>query len=141
MGDQILMKMATAPDDPDLVNASFHGETLFMPVIRQCTPANAETFCAGRLSDVLAGYDRYSPVAYEMTLSSLDWLSEGVPAMEARNRRIWVNTLEPRHAAGLVDAQALSDPDAVWGELIDRGVDMIQTDTPAELIAYLATRN
>jgi len=140
MGDQIIMKMAANPDDPSLVDAPFHGKTHFMPVIRQCTEDTRQGACAPVLSAVVEEYDRFDPIAYEITLTDLGYLTEGVPAMKANDKRIWVNTLEPRHAAGLVDDNALIDPDAVWGVLVNLGVDMIQTDNPRELIAYLRTR-
>lgn len=140
MGDQIIMKMSAGPEDQALVGAPFHGETYFMPIIRQCTENTRRGSCAPTLSQVVDGYDRFEPVAYEITFVDQSYLSEGVPTMQANNRRIWVNTLEPRHAAGLVDDDALIDPDAVWGVLIDRGADMIQTDNPRELIAYLRAR-
>jgi len=54
--------------------------------------------------------------------------------------RIWVNTLWPQLAGGLSDDLALSNPDEVYGTLLDRGVTMLQTDRPRELKAYLARR-
>jgi glycerophosphoryl diester phosphodiesterase len=37
------------------------------------------------------------------------------------------------------DAQALANPDAVWGRLFGEGVTMIQTDEPEALLRYRAT--
>ena len=34
---QLVIKMATDARDPRLANAAFHGETYFMPIIRECT--------------------------------------------------------------------------------------------------------
>lgn len=76
-----------------------------------------------------------------MTFTDLDYFAEGVDVMRAHGGRIWVNTLEPRHAAGITDAIAKKDPDATWGLLIELGTNMIQTDRPAELIKYLEKRN
>ena len=140
MGRQIIMKMAADADDPALQEAAFLGKTFFMPIIRQCTENTRKGSCAPTLSQAVAGYDRYGPVAYEVTFVELAYLTEGIPAMQEKGKRIWANTLKPFHAAGLTDAKALADPDAVWGLLIDDGVRMIQTDNPAELIAYLRAR-
>lgn len=79
-------------------------------------------------------------MAFELIFSSLSWLDTTAPLAEAMDARVWVNTLNPSLAAGLVDADAIGAPDRVWGVLIDRGVDMIQTDAPAELLAYLRQR-
>ena len=139
MNDQILMKMRAAPDDPALVNAAFHGRALFMPVIFQCpTVARPdEPFCSSRLSDVIGGYDHFSPIAYEIVYRDRAFLDEALPEM-ANRRRVWVNTLKPEFAGGLDDADAVLEPDRVWGELISAGVSIIQTDEPAVLLDYLA---
>lgn len=55
--------------------------------------------------------------------------------------RIWVNTLWPQLAGGLSDDQALTDPDGVYGVLLDRGVSIFQTDRPRLLQEYLARRS
>lgn len=52
----------------------------------------------------------------------------------------WVNTLDPVSCAGLTDTAALTDPDAVWGRLLEAGVSIIQTDETAALQSYLLTR-
>jgi glycerophosphoryl diester phosphodiesterase len=140
MQDQIVMKMAAGPEDEALIGAPFLGETYFMPIFRQCTDNTRRGSCAPTLSQVVDGYDQFDPVAYEITFVDLGYLTEGVPVMLENDRRIWVNTLQPHHAAGLVDDDAVLDPDAVWGVLIAQGADMIQTDTPRELIAYLRER-
>ena len=134
---QTLMKMGALPDDPALQNASFLGRTLFMPIIRQCAGRNDGLACADSISSVAPGYSRYDPIAYEVVYSTGDFLREGVRTMRAMGGRIWVNTLEPRHAAGHTDALAIADPDAHWGQVIRDGANIIQTDRPALLLDYL----
>lgn len=138
MNGQILMKMRAAPDDPALVNAAFHGRALFMPVIFQCPGERRpdEPFCASRLSDVIAGYDRFRPIAYEVVYRDRAFLDEALAGMAARHR-VWVNTLKPEFAGGVDDADALRAPERVWGDLISAGVSIIQTDEPAALLEYL----
>ncbi len=51
-----------------------------------------------------------------------------------------MNTLGPEFAAGRSDDRSLADPDGNWGYLVDLGVNMIQTDRPRELMAYLEQR-
>ena len=54
--------------------------------------------------------------------------------------RVWVNTLWGSLCAGYTDAKAMKDPDANWGHLISKGVNIIQTDNPADLLQYLKNK-
>ena len=137
MEDQILMKMSALPDDPMLQNARFLGETLFMPIIRECTEQTDGLACTDSISSVAPAYSRYDPIAYEIVYSTSDFFREGVATMRATGGRIWVNTLEPTLAAGHTDALAVVDPDAHWGQVIRDGANIIQTDHPALLLDYL----
>lgn len=137
MQDRTLMKMGALPDDPKLRNASFVGETLFMPIIRECTEHNEGLACTDSISSIAPGYARYGPIAYEVVYSSSDFLREGIGTMRTMGGRIWVNTLEPTLAAGHTDARAIADPDAHWGQVIRDGANIIQTDRPALLLEYL----
>ncbi|MFM1897756.1 MAG: hypothetical protein RLZZ385_2830 [Pseudomonadota bacterium] len=138
--DQILMKMNALPGTPALDSARFLGKTLFMPVIRECSADVDPRSCAPILSAVIPEYGRYMPIAYEITFVNQPYFSEGVSAMDAAGGRIWVNALEPRHAAGLRDELALSDPDGNWGRIVELGADIIQTDYPDALIEYLQAK-
>lgn len=129
--DLIIMKRRVSVDEPSLSRQAPFDRVLAMPIIDQAA------WPAGTL---LAGQAAGAPVAFELIFSRLSWLDTTVPLVEAMDARVWVNTLNPNLAAGLVDADALGSPDQVWGVLIDRGVDMIQTDAPAELLAYLRRR-
>jgi glycerophosphoryl diester phosphodiesterase len=51
--------------------------------------------------------------------------------------RIWVATMFPEDVAGHGDAEAVKDPDAHWGWLIRSGANMIMTNEPQALLAYL----
>lgn len=126
--DHALIKSGD-PLDPPLRRMAEAGEILFMPIVREI---------GGLLLAEAAGRYDPTPPAFEVTFLTAAWFQAGAPAILARNARLWVNTLEPRHAAGSIDADALRDPDAHWGRLIGWGVDMIQTDEPEALIDYLA---
>lgn len=139
MEDQILMKMAAHPNDEALASASFLGRTMFMPMIRECTPRYVRYVCSPLLSDAIPKYESYGPVAYEITFSTEGYLNEGMPVLAETGRRVWANTLAPHHAAGHLDEDALKDPNQVWGRLIELGVDIIQTDEPHALMRYLET--
>ena len=91
----------------------------------------------GALSEAATSYREFSPIAVAARFDDWDYLYEGADDVAAMPARLWVNTLSPHHAAGLTDADALTDPDALWGRLIEAGVSMIQTDEPQALIDYL----
>ena len=137
MEEQILMKMSALPDDPMLQNERFLGETLFMPIIRECTEQIGGLPCTDSISSVVPAYSQFDPIAYEIVYSTSDFFREGVATMRAMGGRIWVNTLEPTLAAGHTDALAVIDPDAHWGQVIRDGANIIQTDRPALLLGYL----
>lgn len=54
--------------------------------------------------------------------------------------RVWVNSLWDGLCGGHSDFVAAKDPELGWGWMIDRGVNMIQTDTPEDLLRYLRRR-
>lgn len=137
MGGQILMKMAAAPDAVELLNAPFLGRTLFMPIIRQCAPEVSANDCATVLSEHAPAFRRYDPIAFEITYADEHFFAEGVEAMTTLGGRVWVNTLNPTLAAGITDDRALQNPRATWGHVVSLGANIIQTDRPRELIAYL----
>ncbi len=135
--DQILMKMRASPDNPVLVNAPFHGKTLFMPLVGQCDPNKKHKFCNPKLSDVADEYAKYDTVAYEVVFTDIAYMNEGANSIKEAGKRIWVNSLSPNHAAGLVDKDAVNNPEAVWGKIIELGGNIIQTDYPLLLINHL----
>lgn len=135
--NQILMKMVAGPDSQDLRDAPFLGRTLFMPIIRECNPPQVARDCVRELDQYAREYQRFDPIAFEITYSNETFLTGGVPAMTALGARIWVNTLNPTLAGGITDERALKDPDATWGRIVAAGANIIQTDRPEELIAYL----
>ncbi len=51
--------------------------------------------------------------------------------------RPWVNTLWASLCAGQHDAKAIKDSEKIWGGLIKKGYNIIQTDNPKELLEYL----
>lgn len=80
---------------------------------------------------------RTKPVAMELPYIPI----AALPAIESGARaagvRLWVNTLFDGFVRGAgSDADALRDPDAVWGHLIRAGVSMFQTDEPEALLRY-----
>jgi glycerophosphoryl diester phosphodiesterase len=80
---------------------------------------------------------QYRPAACEMLLFKSDSLLSETDFMRKQGCRVWVNTLWATISAGYSDDKAVKDPDANWGHLIEKGVNIIQTDNPTELLQYL----
>ena len=131
MADQVLMKLAARPDDARMVNAPFLGRTHFMPILGECKDGGRPP-CPRVLQAPLSAYDRYQPVAYEISfLRDRQFLQGVIASPRLPGTRIWVNIL------GEDDRLGLSDPDGVWGALIRDGVTMLQTDEPEAVMRYL----
>lgn len=126
--DHIVMKRRVVTGDPPLTSAAPFDRVMSMPIVDQA---------AGDSGHILDRQAQGRPVAIELIFRDLEWLEVAARRVEAMDARVWVNTLNPELAGGLTDTNALRAPDAVWGALILRGVDMIQTDEPATLITYL----
>ncbi len=125
---QALIKSPAPADDPALNQVLKGRDLLFMPILGERNGAPMAT-AAER-------YGRALP-AYEIVFSTEPYFQAGAPVLRAKPARVWVNTLQKHHAAGHVDADAVSAPDAHWGKLIGMGANMIQTDAPGALIAWL----
>lgn len=128
MVDQALFKSAASPDDPALREVLQGRDLLFMPILREADGTS--------LATAPDRYGRRLP-AFEITFDTEEYFQAGAPGLRSRPARVWVNTLEPRHAAGHLDVDALAAPADHWGRLIAMGANMIQTDEPGALIAWL----
>ena len=101
----------------------------FMPIVSD----KNENFA----SDVKEYVKKLHPVAFEILLEESDDVLSESKYMRTHGARVWVNTLWDSLCAGYSDAKAVKDPDANWGHLIEKGVNIIQTDNPQELLQYL----
>ncbi|BCH27895.1 glycerophosphodiester phosphodiesterase family protein [Mesorhizobium sp. L-8-3] len=83
---------------------------------------------------------RMAPLICEVYFDEL----EQVAALSAECRQVgtalWYNTLDPVACGHWTDTEALRNPEAIWGSLIDAGISMIQTDYPNELRSFLDCR-
>ncbi|MEL6216460.1 MAG: glycerophosphodiester phosphodiesterase family protein [Pseudomonadota bacterium] len=75
----------------------------------------------GSMGAVSQSYAELDPIAVAVRFDDWDYLYEGTADVRAMGVRLWVNTLDDHHAAGLVDADALVDPEALWGALLMLG--------------------
>ena len=113
---------------------------LYMPVVgrEQTDVARLDDSTARAVYGYLA---RLKPPAVEIIFGhDADPIisARAVARMREGGARVWVNTLWDGHlAGGHADEKAARDPDAVWGWLLRRGVNIIQTDELDLLLAYL----
>ncbi|WP_435229813.1 glycerophosphodiester phosphodiesterase family protein [Pseudopelagicola sp. nBUS_20] len=78
--------------------------------------------------------------AVELWFDDLEQLGEACQ-IAGVDMAVSTYTLDPVHCCGLNDTLALSNPDAVWGRLLNAGITVIMTDQPARLDAYMAARD
>lgn len=130
---QVLIK---GPGTIAEVRAAGHGildKVAYMPVVNFGKP--------DPLGFVRDWVREAKPCAIEFVFT--EWtpdLAQAFALCRENGVRIWTNTLWPQLAGGLSDDLALTDPDAVYGLLLTRGVSLFQTDRPRLLQAYLARR-
>lgn len=133
MTDQVLMKGEKPVAEVMAEHADLLARVAYMPVIDYRKP--------GAQMLLREWLDAAKPCAVEMVFP--EWrgeVLEGFALCRDRGVRIWVNVLWPEIGGGLSDDLALTDPDAVYGLLLARGVSLFQTDRPRLLQAYLARR-
>jgi len=104
----------------------------YMPIVDLGKPAAAT---------MLQDYEqKLRPVAVEVIFATDSALLRSNYQLIPRNKgRIWYNSLWASLDAGHDDERSVEErqPDAGWGWLLAHGATIIQTDRPAELIAYL----
>ncbi len=81
-----------------------------------------------------------SPAMVEAEFDDLLILSSNQNLFKKAGISIWVNTLDPVACCGFNDSNALIDPNKVWGELIEAGVSIIQTDEPEALKEFINSK-
>ncbi|TNE45361.1 MAG: glycerophosphodiester phosphodiesterase family protein [Sphingomonadales bacterium] len=123
---QILFK-AEAPLEQLREYAPWMQQVRFMPILREPNIKTDPTVA-------IASYDPVHPIGYEIDVKDRAFAPVMTPIIRARCARYWVNSLAGR---AFSDIDAVTDPDTVWGRLIDLGVDAIQTDEPVMLSDYL----
>jgi glycerophosphoryl diester phosphodiesterase len=82
---------------------------------------------------------RAGVAAAEVFFDDLDQMTEACQ-IGGTDMAISTYTLDPVHCCGLCDSLAQSDPEAVWGTLLDAGVTILMTDLAPELARFLDQR-
>ena len=132
---QVLMKGKSTVDKVNEDMSMHENNLLYMPIIDINNPKGQALFAEYQERGVV-------PMAYEVC-----WKYPGEEVGSCFERiletgsKIWVNTLWPSLCGGSGNdddaAFAAADPADVYGQYLDMGVSMIQTDRPELLINYL----
>lgn len=111
---------------------AFFNQVVFMPVVNLDRP-DAATI----ISDYTA---KMKPVAFELVFNSdTSKIINQFNQIKNTGSRVWVNTLWPSLNASHHDDLAVEEGNLKdsWDWIIAKGVNMIQTDRPQELLQYL----
>lgn len=117
--------------DLDWVARQNIGSVAFMPMTR---------FTLDNVDERLTLLSGIPPFMAEIRFDHLDTISDHRDRFAAAGWSLWKNTLDQPKSGSWTDAAALSDPDAIWGRLINAGISCIQTDQPEALNDYLGAR-
>ena len=130
---QIIMKGRRPAHEVDSLYGKYLDELIYMPIVNMDKAENI---------DILKGHIPANRCAFELT-----YREDPIYMMQANEllngkSRIWVNCLWDTLCGGHEDDQALLDPEAHYGYLINTlGASIIQTDRPEFLISYLKAHN
>ena len=130
---QIIMKGRKPADEVRALYGQYLDEVIYMPIVDMNDSASVETFSAHLASN---------PCAFELCWRTDDGYVREASKMAKGKALLWVNCLWDTLCGGHEDDQAMLDPDANYGYLIDSlGFRIIQTDRPEYLIHYLKQKH
>ena len=130
---QIIMKGRKPADEVRALYGQYLDEVIYMPIVDMNDSASVETFSAHLASN---------PCAFELCWRTDDGYVREASKMAEGKALLWVNCLWDTLCGGHEDDQAMLDPDAHYGYLIDSlGFRIIQTDRPEYLINYLQSKH
>lgn len=131
--DQVVMKGKKTFEEVVEDFDEYLGRVYFMPIIDLANPKADQIF--------ETYYNELEPFAYELLFNQDSLASvERIQAYQEASTRPWVNSIFPHLCADHDDDVAVTDVKASYDWLIARGFNMIQTDRPALLLAYLRER-
>ena len=132
---QVLMKGKSSVDKVAADMAKHENNLLYMPIIDINKPKGQALFAEYQVKGVV-------PMAYEVCWQkSGKEIEDCVAKIHETGSKLWVNTFWPSVCGGFGnddDAALLAtDPADVYGQYIEMGATMIQTDRPEMLLNYL----
>jgi len=128
MLDQILFKGHESYIEFNQKYGDIKNEIHYMPIIQLGKSEDLK-----KISDYIKNYKIYG---FEFTVGTTEKNLIDFKSLREKKVKIWVNSLWPHHNAGNNDDLVLENAD-VYDWYIHKGVNIIQTDRPKELINYL----
>lgn len=132
MLDQILFKGHESYTEFNRKYGDIKNEIHYMPIIQLGKEEDLK-----KISEYLKNYKVYG---FEFTIGTTEKDMIDFKKLKESKVKIWVNSLWPHHNAGNNDDLVLDHPD-LYDWYINKGVNIIQTDRPKELIHYLKSKN
>lgn len=132
MLDQILFKGHESYTEFNRKYGDIKNEIHYMPIIQLGKEEDLK-----KISEYLKNYKVYG---FEFTIGTTEKDLIDFKKLKESKVKIWVNSLWPHHNAGNNDDLVLDHPD-LYDWYINKGVNIIQTDRPKELIHYLKSKN
>lgn len=132
---QVLIKSGRPREEVDACLARHQKNMMYMPVVG----------VSGRTKDLFESYLSLQepPIAYEVCWNTGEGqaFDEACRRIKEQGSKIWVNTIWASLCGGDGNdddaAFITGDLDRIYGQYIDKGVSMIQTDRPQQLIDWL----
>ncbi|MFY1046106.1 glycerophosphodiester phosphodiesterase family protein [Chryseobacterium sp. GP-SGM7] len=131
MLDQILFKGHESYSEFNQKYGDIKNEIHYMPIIGLNKKEDLE-----KIENYIQNYKVYG---FEFTVGNTEKYLIDFKTLRKKNVKIWVNSLWPHHNAGNNDDMVLVNPN-VYDWYIEKGINIIQTDRPRELIIYLKNR-
>jgi glycerophosphoryl diester phosphodiesterase len=132
MLDQILFKGHESYMEFNQKYGDIKNDIQYMPIIQLGKSEDLK-----KISDYIKNYKIYG---FEFTVGTTEKNLIDFKPLREKKIKVWVNSLWPHHNAGNNDDQVLDNPD-IYDWYINKGVNIIQTDRPKELINYLKRKN
>ncbi len=130
---QIIMKGRKPANEVQQLYGKYLADVIYMPIVDMNDSASVEAFSAHMQSH---------PCAFELCWRGSDEYVRQASALAHGKSLLWANCLWDTLCGGHEDDQAMKDPDAHYGYLIDSlGFRIIQTDRPEYLISYLKSKH
>ena len=87
-------------------------------------------------------FNQYRPAGFELVFDKENSpvVTECIPKVQQAGVTVWLNSLWASQNAGHDDENAMTNPEANWGYLLQLGANAIQTDRPYELLQYLRSK-
>jgi glycerophosphoryl diester phosphodiesterase len=128
MLDQILFKGHESYKEFNQKYGDIKNDIHYMPIIQLGKDEDLK-----KISEYINNYKIYG---FEFTIGTTEKNLIDFKKLREKKVKIWVNSLWPHHNAGNNDDLVLDHPN-VYDWYINKGVNIIQTDRPKELINYL----